>query len=113
MATDANGKILLFGGQGPSGNLNDTWLFDLHVKGPAELLADLGKAVAGVGPGTSLADKVSDAQAALAHNEAAGTCSLLRAFINEVKAQSGKSIPTDIATSLIADATHIRVLLGC
>jgi hypothetical protein len=113
MATDSNGKIVLFGGQGPSGNLNDTWLLNLAVKGPAELLADLGEAVAGVGPGTSLADKISAAQTGLASNDLAGTCSILRAFINEVKAQSGKSISIDAATSLIADATQIRLLLGC
>jgi hypothetical protein len=113
MATDANGKIVLFGGQDLAGNFNDTWLFNVQAKGPAELLADLGKAVAGVGPGTSLADKVSAGQADLASDDVAGTCSLLRAFINEVKAQTGKSIPTDRATSLIVDATQIRVLLGC
>jgi hypothetical protein len=67
----------------------------------------------GIGPGTSLADKVSAAQADLASDDIAGTCSLLRAFINEIKAQSGKSITTDTATSLIADATQIRVAVGC
>lgn len=28
MATDRNGRVVLFGGQGPAGNLDDTWLFD-------------------------------------------------------------------------------------
>jgi hypothetical protein len=113
MATDANGKVVLFGGQDLAGNFNDTWLFNVQAEGPAELLADLGKAVAGVGPGTSLADKVSAAQADLASGDVASTCSLLRAFSNELKAQSGKSIPAGTASSLIGDANHISVLLGC
>ncbi len=83
-----------------------------HAKGPAELLADLGKAVQGIGPGTSLADKVKDAQAALAKNNVKRTCSILDDFISVVKAQTGKSITVTQATKLIADATTIKTLLG-
>ena len=87
--------------------------FTVHVNGANEQLADLGERVTGVGPGTSLSDKVKDAQADVANGDVDGTCSILRAFINQVEAQSGKSIPPSTAVSLIADATRIRVVLGC
>jgi hypothetical protein len=91
-----------------------TATFSVHVKGAGEQLADLGNAVKGVGPGTSLADKVKNAQAALAKNNVRGTCSILAAFISQVRAQAGKSIPMPTpASGLIADATRIRTVLGC
>lgn len=83
------------------------------VKGAAAQLADLHGAVEGVGPGPSLADKVSAEQAAPARNDVPETCSILKAFINEVKAQSAKSIEADAAATLIADATRIGAVLGC
>jgi len=89
---------------------------DLTVSTPenaAEQLVDLYKAVVGVGPGTSLADKVKQAQNYLAANDKADTCSTLNAFINQVKAQSGKSIATATANTLIAEAAQIKTLLGC
>ena len=39
--------------------------------------------------------------------------SQLTAFINEVKAQSGKTIPTAEAALLIADAKQIQAVLAC
>ena len=63
------------------------------AKGVADQLSDLGVAVSNVGPGKSLADKVKDAQTALGTNDVPGTCSILGAFINEVKAQSGEEDP--------------------
>jgi hypothetical protein len=87
--------------------------FTITVKGAAAQLADLAINVEGVGPGTSLADKVKAAQAALAKTELPETCSILMAFINQVKAQSGKVIVPSTATSLIANATRIRAVLGC
>lgn len=87
--------------------------FIVHVKSAAEQLADLQTAVTGIGPGTSLSDKVSLAQAALGRNDVRGACSTLTAFINQVKAQSGKGIPTDTADTLIAEATRIRAVVGC
>jgi len=87
--------------------------FTVHVKGAAEQLKDLGTAVKGVGPGTSLRDKVMYAQAALARNDVPGICSILGAFINEAKAQSGEKIAPDTATTLTTDATRIKTVLGC
>lgn len=87
--------------------------FTIHVKSAAEQLADLRTAVTGVGPGTSLADKATQAQAALATNDLTDTCSILTAFIAQVKALSGKNIPEGTATALIADVSRIRAVLGC
>ncbi len=76
-------------------------------------LTDLLHAVQGVGPGTSLADKVQSAQSSLASGDVASTCSILSAFINEVNAQSGKKIPVAQADQLIADAQRIQSVLAC
>ena len=80
---------------------------------PAQLLAELQDAVKGVGPGGSLADKVGQALANLSGGDVPGACSTLTAFINEVNAQSGKTIPSSQAATLIASAQEIKTLLGC
>jgi hypothetical protein len=87
--------------------------FTVHVLDASEQISDLSSAVAGVGPGTSLGHKVTRAQAALDRNDVGGACSILGAFINEVQAQLGQSIPPDTASALITEATGIRALLGC
>ena len=74
-----------------------------------ELFAD----VTGVGPGTSLADKVKRAQTYVAANDLTDACSTLAAVINEVTAQSGKKISANEARSLISNAQQIRAQLGC
>jgi hypothetical protein len=87
--------------------------FTVHVKGAVEQFADLAFAVAGVGPGKSLIDKITEAQTDLGANDLAGTCGALRAFSNEVNAQTGKKISSGSAASLIGDATRIQAVLGC
>jgi hypothetical protein len=52
-------------------------------------------------------------QSDLPANDLADACSTLTAFINEVSAQSGKTIPSSQAAALIASAQQIRALLGC
>jgi hypothetical protein len=84
-----------------------------QVPTAAELLRSLATAVTGIGPGTSLADKVAEAETLLAENDVAGTCSKLTAFVHEVKAQSGKSIAADQAATLIGSARRIKTMLGC
>ncbi|MFC4948670.1 hypothetical protein [Pseudonocardia sp. GCM10023141] len=81
--------------------------------GAAAQLSALASAVQGVGPGNSLSSKIASARSSLAAGDTAGTCSSLTGFINEVKAQSGKKIPTATANQLIADASRIRGLIGC
>jgi probable HAF family extracellular repeat protein len=70
--------------------------------------------VTGVGPGKSLAQKVRIATAYYDANDGPATCSMLRAFGNEVKAQSGKKkLSRNLAQQLMNDARAIRVAIGC
>jgi HYR domain/WD40-like Beta Propeller Repeat len=87
--------------------------FTVTVKGAVAQLTDLLAAVTGVGPGTSLADKITLVQSDLVANDLADACSTLTALINEVSAQSGKTIPSSQAATLIASVQQIRALLGC
>jgi len=83
------------------------------ITGAAQLLSDLRAAVTGVGAGTSLADKVSQAQSYLAANDTAHACSTLGALIKAVDAQSGKRIPPAQAGALIGAAKQIQAVLSC
>lgn len=87
--------------------------FTVTVKGASAQLTDLQAAVQGVGPGMSLSAKAQAAQSDLAAGDISGACSTLAAFINEVHAQSGKTIPASEAAQLIADATQIATVIGC
>ena len=83
--------------------------FLVTVRGATEQLADLLTAVTGVGPGNSLPAKIRAAISGLP----AGACDPLLAFVNEVRAQSGKHITAGTAAALVDDATRIRAVLGC
>jgi hypothetical protein len=85
----------------------------VHVKGAAEELTDLGVAVAGVGPGRSLAAKVTAIEGYVAANDTADACATLGAFIHEVDAQAVKKISTAQAASFISQAQDIEAALGC
>jgi hypothetical protein len=87
--------------------------FTVTVLGAAAQLAHLARAVKGVGPGTSLADKTAQAQSYLASGHIANACGTLGAFVNEVKTQSGMTIPPATARKLVADAQRIRAVLAC
>lgn len=87
--------------------------FTVTVKGAVAQLSDLQAAVQGVGPGTSLANKVQDALAAVQHGRTAGACATLQGFLNEVRAQTGKKLSVGEAQALTADAQQIRAVLGC
>jgi len=65
------------------------------------------------GIANSLVTKLENAQAALAAGDAAAACELLRAFINETRAQSGKKLTTEQADEMIASAEQIRAAIGC
>jgi hypothetical protein len=45
--------------------------------------------------------------------DALNACSTLDAFINEVRAQTGKRINEAVADDLVARAKRIKTLLGC
>lgn len=87
--------------------------FTIHVAGAMEQLANLFAAVEGIGTGTSLADMVSEVQAALSGGNDAEACEILNAFINHLEAQAGKHVDALVAEALIADATRIRAAIGC
>jgi hypothetical protein len=69
-------------------------------------VAYLQNQVVGIGPGTSLADKLGEVQGDLANNDTADACGTLGAFINEVTAQG-------LAASLVTQAQAIQTGLGC
>lgn len=87
--------------------------FTVTVLGAPGQLAELARAVKGIGPDASLAAKVAQARSDLASGDVASACGMLTAFIAEVKAQSGNTIPPGTAKKLIADAQRIRAVLAC
>jgi hypothetical protein len=87
--------------------------FDVHVKGADEQLDDLTAAVDGVGPGSSLADKLTTARAALDAGGVGDACGSLAAFAHAISAQSDKNIEPEKAAELGAAATRIRWVLSC
>jgi len=86
--------------------------FTVHVRGADEQLVNLVAAVRGVGPGSSLANRLEATRAALAEGDAATTFALLKAFAHEVGAQQGKKIPTGTAATLLDAAARVRAVLG-
>lgn len=90
-----------------------TATFTITVNSAGVQLDALYHNVQGVGPGTSLSDKVQQARSYLAAGDTVDTCSTLVAFIHEVQAQSGKNIPTDLSNRLVAEAGQIQTVLAC
>jgi len=76
-------------------------------------LAALLAAVTGVGPGKSLAEKVTQIQTYANTGDTAAACSKLAALTNEVNAQTGKKISSAQAESLLAQVRVIEAGLGC
>jgi N-acetylneuraminic acid mutarotase/surface antigen len=89
-----------------------TTSFTITVKGAAAQLSDVYQAVQGVGPGSSLVSKIAQAQSYLTADDITDASATLSAFINEVSAQAGKSIPVHQASQLIADARRIQATMG-
>ena len=85
----------------------------MHVKGAAEQFVDLLTAVTGVGPGTSLADKVIQAQTALGANHVADACSGPERVDQSADGAVRKEHPRRRGQFLIGDATRIRADSGC
>jgi hypothetical protein len=89
-----------------------TGSFTVHVRGADEQLVNLAVDVRGVGPGSSLADKLTEARAALDAGDPAAAAVILQAFAHEVRAQQGKKIPAGTATMLLDAAARMRAVLG-
>ncbi|MCU1378281.1 MAG: hypothetical protein JWN29_1264 [Acidimicrobiales bacterium] len=95
-----------------AGNTSAAKTFQVTVRGAAEQLQVLGTTVVGVGSGNSLTAKVQEIQSRVAAGDRAGARSALKAFTNQVQAQSGKKISTAQAAALIATAERISALLA-
>jgi TolB protein len=87
--------------------------FNVKVKGAAEQLTDLIGAATGLGPGNSLKDKANLALIYLNAQDPADACSTLKALINQVQAQAGKTLGATQAFQLTAAANRIRTVLNC
>ena len=87
--------------------------FEVRVKGAQEQLDDLIALVLDLGPGTSLADKLREASAALMAGRQADVCKKLAAFSSQAHAQSGKKLSASEASQLVSAATRIRAVIGC
>ena len=79
----------------------------------ADDLDDLLEAVDGVGSGKKLETKVRQARASFAAGKMKGTCEALDDFENELKAQTGKKVPHELARTLRNEADAISAQLGC
>jgi hypothetical protein len=62
---------------------------------------------------TSLDAKLQAAIAAIRAGDTATACGTLRAFTNEVRAQSGTGLTTSQANQLLDEVTRIQSVLGC
>jgi hypothetical protein len=80
---------------------------------PGERLDELFNKVVDTGPGGSLANKIEQAQAYLAVPDIESACGILKAFINQVSAQSEKNLAPEQATELITNAQDILDAIGC
>ncbi len=78
-----------------------------------QMVSALLAAVTGVGPGHSLANKMTDVQDVLAVPDIVSACSRLDDFKNEVSAQSGKQSDAALAAQLTADANAIKAAIPC
>jgi hypothetical protein len=78
-----------------------------------DLVADLLAAVTGVGPGQSLANKVSAVQTYLAVPDLVSACSALADFQGQVASMSGKQVSAAVASELLADAATIETAIPC
>jgi len=80
---------------------------------PTILLEQLEATVTGAGPGDSFANKIMLAQTYLEVPDEESACEVLRAFLNQVRAQRGKKLTEEQADQFTADAVAIMNAVGC
>lgn len=95
-----------------SGGLDASDTFTVTVLGANEQAEELYLLAAAAGPGGSLESKMFNVLQSMQESRA-GVCGKLQAFINEVRAQSGKKISSARANAMIAAAQRIRAVIGC
>jgi hypothetical protein len=89
-----------------------TTSFTVTVVGASGQLTALQKQVMGVGPGTSLVDKLTTVQSYLTAGNKAKACGTLNAFTIQVNTLKG-SIGTTLAKQLVAEAKQAEAVIGC
>jgi beta-glucosidase len=70
-------------------------------------------ALVGSTGGGSFAAQLTSAKSMLMDGAANAACNTLNAYIDHVRAQSGKQFPAATAATLIANANQIRAVIGC
>jgi HYR domain len=97
-----------------AGNPSATKQFTVKVLSAAEQLGALRTAVTGVGAGTSLADKVTEIQKAVADGRTRSACSGLSEFLTMVATQAkANKLTSAQAASFTAQANRLRAVLSC
>jgi len=93
----------------PSGN-SATGTFTVHVTGVSEQVHDLRAYLAASGVPDDERPKLDRL---LAHAESGPPCEPLADFAGRVAAKQGKTIATDVAPTLLADAARIAAVASC
>jgi probable HAF family extracellular repeat protein len=91
-------------------------MFDVVVKDAPQQLADTIARITSydlLRLGTSLLDKLQIASGFAAAGQVSAACDTLAAFLNQVRAQTGKGLTVDQATELRMRGIRIRHVIGC
>jgi hypothetical protein len=90
-----------------------TGSFPISVRGAREQLARFLVALTSVAPTSSYAATITTVVDRLPDRSLTLACEPLRLITKVLQAQSGRLLPADRASALIADATRIRAVLAC
>ena len=91
-----------------AGNASAPKTFVVTVKDAGAQLDDQLALVSG-----SFASQLESARASLGRGDSRAACNALAAYVNHVRAQSGKQLPAVDAAALIASAERIAAVIGC
>jgi phospholipase/lecithinase/hemolysin len=97
----------------PSSTSHALLAAELHKMVVVSLLQQLLADVTGVGPGKSLANKVTEAESYYVAADIEATCGVLQGFMNQVRAQTGKKLTSAEAGGFRSDAGAIMATIGC
>jgi hypothetical protein len=86
--------------------------FTIAVRGASQQINVLAASLAGIGGG-SFARQLSSVQQAFSSGRTTAACGALNAFMNHVRAQSGKQVTTAQADQALAAARRVAAVMGC